>query len=322
MFVSTTTAIAVYISTIVIGAFSTALFYSIDYYSLKRPKETTVLWLSGAFILYLVFELISTVFYATPYLQGLYFLPKAISDLGFFAFVILWLQILQELTGRLYPLRIKGIIVITIIYFVIVEFLVFVHADIIKLSIPDSTSEIIIRCLNTGFDLLIPLMAVYQLFALRRSSLSSINVKVTALLSILLTLYMLSTLYFDIIGYRNVVADKMYVRLDYIIILYLAACIVLTVQLISNFQESRMSSADRKDTIDLRWKAFVKKYDITKRELDIIQLLQYGYENNVIAEKSFISENTVKRHLNHIFSKTNTKSKYELLALIINEILK
>jgi DNA-binding NarL/FixJ family response regulator len=45
-----------------------------------------------------------------------------------------------------------------------------------------------------------------------------------------------------------------------------------------------------------------------------------GYKNKDIAGELTISENTVKRHLQSIFSKTGARDRLELAVLALNEI--
>jgi len=55
-----------------------------------------------------------------------------------------------------------------------------------------------------------------------------------------------------------------------------------------------------------------KAFGLTRRELEIIRAVVAGYTNKEIAERSAISENTVKSHLAHIFDKSGASSRVEL----------
>ena len=58
------------------------------------------------------------------------------------------------------------------------------------------------------------------------------------------------------------------------------------------------------------------KYDLTKREAEIIYLVYMGLSNPEISERLYISTFTVKRHLQNIFKKMNIKHRSELIHLI------
>jgi DNA-binding CsgD family transcriptional regulator len=57
---------------------------------------------------------------------------------------------------------------------------------------------------------------------------------------------------------------------------------------------------------------FIRKYKLTKRETEIILLLIDGIKYKTIADRLFISLNTVNTHIRHIYEKTKTSNKIEL----------
>jgi len=61
------------------------------------------------------------------------------------------------------------------------------------------------------------------------------------------------------------------------------------------------------------------KTGLTPREIEIVELLMEGCTNKAIAEKLYISENTIKTHLRKIYRKSNVSKKSELLALIASK---
>ncbi|MEJ5284355.1 MAG: substrate-binding domain-containing protein [Brevinematia bacterium] len=62
------------------------------------------------------------------------------------------------------------------------------------------------------------------------------------------------------------------------------------------------------------------KYKLTEKEKQILKMLIKGLPNKEIAEKLFISENTVKNYTNKIYNKLEVKNRKELLSKIKNEI--
>ena len=66
--------------------------------------------------------------------------------------------------------------------------------------------------------------------------------------------------------------------------------------------------------------ALVKeKYELTKREVEILKEVYDGKTNTQIAEDLFISESTVKAHIYNIFRKMNVKSRVEAVCIIREE---
>jgi len=63
---------------------------------------------------------------------------------------------------------------------------------------------------------------------------------------------------------------------------------------------------------------FAKKYKITKRETEVIELICQGKTNKEIADQLFISVETVKDHNYKIFQKTGVKNRTQLVNLVNN----
>ena len=59
----------------------------------------------------------------------------------------------------------------------------------------------------------------------------------------------------------------------------------------------------------------VKDLGITKRELQILELIAHGMSNREIAEKLFVSENTVKTHSSRLFDKLSAKRRTQAVQI-------
>lgn len=64
---------------------------------------------------------------------------------------------------------------------------------------------------------------------------------------------------------------------------------------------------------------FFERFNITKREKEIILLLVKGYSYNQLAEELVISVTTVKTHIHNIYKKVGVKNKIELIHLMNKE---
>ncbi|MCP4221018.1 MAG: response regulator, partial [bacterium] len=64
-------------------------------------------------------------------------------------------------------------------------------------------------------------------------------------------------------------------------------------------------------------------FGLTEREIEILRTMALGLKNKAIAQKLFISEKTVKTHINRIFKKLGVTNRTKaILAAIGNKILK
>jgi ATP/maltotriose-dependent transcriptional regulator MalT len=75
---------------------------------------------------------------------------------------------------------------------------------------------------------------------------------------------------------------------------------------------------DEKDQQDNDQDDNIKKWGLTARENEILSFLSQGCSNGKIAEKLFISENTVKFHIKNIYLKLNVNNRMEALLRCTN----
>ena len=67
---------------------------------------------------------------------------------------------------------------------------------------------------------------------------------------------------------------------------------------------------------DISFEDFCKKFEVSPRETDIVREICNGLSNKEISEKLFISLQTVKDHTHRIYTKTNVKSRVQLIYLV------
>lgn len=59
----------------------------------------------------------------------------------------------------------------------------------------------------------------------------------------------------------------------------------------------------------------LRELTITKRELEILELIANGMSNREIADKLFVSENTVKTHSSRLFDKLSAKRRTQAVQI-------
>lgn len=57
-------------------------------------------------------------------------------------------------------------------------------------------------------------------------------------------------------------------------------------------------------------------YGLSKREIEVLTHITAGFSNNEIAEKMFVSKNTVKTHIKNIYSKLDVKNRIQAIKKI------
>jgi len=64
-----------------------------------------------------------------------------------------------------------------------------------------------------------------------------------------------------------------------------------------------------------------KRFNLTRREMDIVSAVAAGESNKSIARKLSLSEDTVKHHVSHVFDKLGVFSRLELAVFALNNDL-
>lgn len=76
--------------------------------------------------------------------------------------------------------------------------------------------------------------------------------------------------------------------------------------------ESDMQENKEETDKEIKQNLFCEKYTITSREKEVMLLALEGNSNPVIAQKLFVSENTIKFHMKNILKKTGVQNRAEL----------
>lgn len=63
---------------------------------------------------------------------------------------------------------------------------------------------------------------------------------------------------------------------------------------------------------------YTNRFKLSKREIEIVDLIRSGYTNNEIAEKLFLSVHTVMTHRKNILHKLEVRNTAEMLALLLS----
>ena len=114
-------------------------------------------------------------------------------------------------------------------------------------------------------------------------------------------LYSIFLSYFNIFGFISTCLA---------ILLLFAVSIIFPVKL-------KYLQQEKQETIgNIDYKTFCAEYEISKRESEIVWEICTGKTNKAIAEKLFITLQTVKDHNHRIYTKTQVKSRVQLANLV------
>ncbi len=65
---------------------------------------------------------------------------------------------------------------------------------------------------------------------------------------------------------------------------------------------------------DVSFSSEAEKMGLTAREMEVVRLIAQGHSNIEIAAELFVSDATVKTHINHIFSKLGARDRSQLIV--------
>ncbi|MBN2536400.1 MAG: response regulator transcription factor, partial [Spirochaetales bacterium] len=84
---------------------------------------------------------------------------------------------------------------------------------------------------------------------------------------------------------------------------------------IEKMEKKLLRSIRTKESTETHFELLSKRFDLSSREQEIIQYIIRGMDNKDIAEKLFISIDTVKSHFQKIKIKCKVKNKIQLANL-------
>ncbi len=79
----------------------------------------------------------------------------------------------------------------------------------------------------------------------------------------------------------------------------------------------KVLSAEEKSLAKINIQHIMDEFNLSKREIDVVELLFLGLKNAEIAQKLFVSEVTVKKHLQNIYEKVGVSNRTTLINRIL-----
>lgn len=225
-----------------------------------------------------------------------------IPDFFFVLFMFFWILLVASLNEIKPLIPVKYLICVCAAYYVGVEVLI--------------RNVNVIIGFNMVFDLFLALNGVYFLVYGIRNKYSFVNRYLTPFLGLCMLIYCLITAYTDYsiaIQIKNNIFPEF--PEDTIIIPGVAVEIITIIY----FFYIDPLSLRRKEPENIDISALQDRFNLTDRETEIAAFLFEGLTNSEIAERAFVSENTVKRHLTNIYKKTGASNRYELLVKLMKE---
>jgi len=98
---------------------------------------------------------------------------------------------------------------------------------------------------------------------------------------------------------------------DVIIALTATVLIFLGIYLGSKFRKEKIVEIEPPKELN---KSKIAELGISKRELEVLQLISEGLSNQEIGERLFVSESTIKTHISNLFVKLDVKRRTQAVT--------
>jgi len=218
--------------------------------------------------------------------------------------IVSWFMLLKialELNG-INNTRVFGFIFFPtlVVLILVIDFLIYL--EIIPIS--EDADLFIVRIL-TGMNLLVYILfsVLFFIFPKRNSqNQSGFRQKAALLLLLVVVISSAAMSFFNSFGFISVCIS---------ILLAFAAGAFLPMYIYLNNHFSKETGK-----MNINFDAFCDLYEISKREAEIVTEICNGLTNKAIADKLFITLQTVKDHNHRIFTKTGVKSRVQLTNLV------
>ncbi|RFS16776.1 helix-turn-helix transcriptional regulator [Emticicia sp. C21] len=108
-------------------------------------------------------------------------------------------------------------------------------------------------------------------------------------------------------NHNQAIIELIFIFLFFLTNTALAIYFTYAVKLVSEVEET---------PVTMSFDTFIEKYTITPREAEIVQFIYQGKTNQEIADKLFVTVQTIKDHTHRIYQKTEVKSRAQLTSLL------
>lgn len=309
----------IYIAVIILGGVTFTLALILRGKERDR-RHDAICFFTGTIFVYMLTDFIVYYCLGERIFDRAMFAMITISDTLFCVLVAAWVRLITVLVGVEETIKSRWIVMVSAGYLIFSQILsVSVgRYDSHMLQIRDGVGKTILQMIDTAYVVLVILIGILCIRSLWKRFPGGRERKVRLILILSLIGYMVWVACWDYTVW--------YKMEDRLIDVYASDPLILFYALLNLFF---IYSFRKKDPLGLWGNQFTpedavgiiaERYGLSGRERQVLELLNRGKSNRQIAGELSISENTVKRHINSIFKKTKTQSRYEIVFKISDEI--
>lgn len=311
----------IYIAVIVLGGITLTLTLILQ--SKERDKQHRAIFLFvGAIFIYMIVDFITYYYLDEKVPDALIFSLITASDILSYVLVVAWVNLIVVLIRISSVIKMKWVVIITVLCQCCSQALSISlgRYDSYALHVDNGAGKVILLILSILYSLVILAICTRCIRLLLEKYQKGTGRNVNLILLILLMGYMVWIAYWDYSTWYKTEEHLIDIyAMDPLILLYAVFNALLIYYFYKKdplkLQGSQIAPEDAVMVIS-------RRYSLSAREQEVLDLINRGMSNPQIAAELSISENTVKRHVNNLFKKTETQSRHEIMFKIsnINEI--
>ena len=309
----------IYIAVIVLGGVTLPLTLILQLKEKDKYHRALMLFV-GAIFVYMITDFVTYYFIGETVPANVKFAMITVSDIFFCVLTLAWMYLIQVFIGAEHILKLKYLVALTVSYAVVSQVLSVslgrYSTHSMYLVVEEGMGSVVLQWVNVVYVVAVIIICLWSALHVGKTTRDQKTQWIKLLLILSLMIYMLYVAVWDYMTwFRPEEALVNIYALDPMLLLYafLSATVIFYF-----YKKDPLKISGAQVAPEEAVKAIVKKYGLTDRESEVLELLNMGQSNMQIASELSISENTVKRHVNNIFKKTETQSRHEIIFKISN----
>ena len=308
-----------YIAVIILGGVTLPLTLILQLKEKDKYHRALMLFV-GAIFIYMITDFVTYYFIGETVSANVKFALITVSDIFFCALTLAWMYLIQVFIGAEQIVKTRYLAILTVVYALVSQILSIslgrYSTYSMYLEVEEGLGSVVLQWTNVAYVVAVILVCLWSAYYVGKTTTERKAQWLKLLLILSLMIYMLYVAVWDYMTWFRPEEKLINIyALDPMLLLYafLSAAVIFYF-----YKKDPLKISGEQVAPEEAVKAVVKRYGLTDREADVLELLNMGQSNMQIAAELSISENTVKRHVNNIFKKTETQSRHEIIYKISN----
>ena len=309
----------IYIGVIILGGITLPLTLILQLKERDKYHRALMLFV-GAIFIYMLTDFVTYYLIGETVSADVKFAMITVSDIFFCALTLAWMYLIQIFVGAEKVIKLKYLVILTITYLLISQVLSIslgrYSSYSMYLEVEEGVGSVLLQWVNVLYVVAVICVCLISALYVGKTTASPKAQGIKLMLILSLMIYMLYVAVWDYVTWFKPEEKLINIyALDPMLILY---ALLSTAVIFYFYKKDPLKLSGSQVATEDAINAVVKKYSLTEREADVLTHINMGKGNLQIAAELGISENTVKRHVNNIFKKTETQSRHEVIFKISN----